>query len=286
MPWAAKAGSGTLAGCSMLVSEAPCPGNAQGSVSVHDFGQSHGCSVLLHTGKVQSAAEGPRCALQQQQQCWEAPEPLCHHCQHVGLSSPAGEGQPAHFNTHLTCQQPTLTAPGDLPASSPYATATTQQTISTGTEESFTFLFPSVFMFPQTCSAAISTELHFRHHLGYRAVALLAWVTNPASGVEIKPEPIFITFSKEKAAFSALQNNVRVCNMFLICHINVQAASLDGSFRQDAFILTWAQPQWGRSSFLLIQRDKMHSQQRQKLLSTNTSAAPAWNSPDKGEALV
>lgn len=59
--------------------------------------------------------------------------------------------------------------------------------------------------------------------------------------MEIKPEPIFITFSKKKAAFSALQNNVRVRTVFLIHNSNVQAASLHGSFGQGAFILSWAQ---------------------------------------------
>lgn len=190
--------------------------------------------------------------------------------------------QLTHSDTHPTCQQPTLTAPSDLSASSPHGTATSQQTISTVTTKPFILPF-LLCLFPQTCSAAISTKLHFRHNLGYRAVALLASVTNPASGVEIKPEPIFIMFSKEKATFSALQNNVRVCTVFLICNSKVQAAFLDGLSTQSAFLLPWAQ-HWEADPASCSSRATKCTTSKGKSCLPHTSAACAWNPPVQGEA--
>lgn len=241
-PWAAKAGSGIPAGRSMVRREAPRPGHAQGSVSMTlDKAMATVCCCTQARCRV--LQKGPIVPSASSSNAEEPPSPSASTASTQGSHpQPVRQScaQPAHFDTHLTRPQPTLGAPGDLSASPPYVTAPSQQTISTVTQKSFIFPIPSVFMFPQTCTA-LSTKLHFRHYLGYREVALLAWVTNPTSGGEIKPEPIFITFFKEKAAFSALQNNIRVCTVCLICNSNVQASWLDGSFRQGAFILSGAQ---------------------------------------------
>lgn len=115
MPCAAKAGNAILAGCSMLISEAPWPGNAQGSVSVHDSEQSQGFCVLLHTAKVHSAAEGPCCALQQQQQLEEPLNPSASTASTWGFHPQQGRdscAQPAHplwHTSHLPAANPDST---------------------------------------------------------------------------------------------------------------------------------------------------------------------------------
>lgn len=59
----------------------------------------------------------------------------------------------------------------------------------------------------------------------------------------MRQEPIFIMFSEEKATFSALQNNGRVCAVFLICISSRQAASPARPSGQHALALSQAQDQ-------------------------------------------
>lgn len=176
MPWAAKAGSASLQDAPCWYQRLPGQGMHRDQSASMSLDRAMaavccctqaGCTVLQKGPVVHSSSSNAEKAL----------SPSAITASTWGFHPQQGRDsctQPAHFNTHLTCQQPAWKAPGDLSASPPYVTATSQQTISTVTEKSLISPFPSVFTFPQTCSAAISTKLHFRHYLGYRAIALFA----------------------------------------------------------------------------------------------------------------
>lgn len=233
-----KAGSSIFTGRSALGSEASWPGKMQGSLSVLDCSKGRDaahwvgycCHVALRPRK--RPISYPTSRSNAEELCFPL-NPSAITARERGFHSQQARDshtQRGHTNTDLALQQPSLKAPNTLLVGSPYLTTTTQQTVGTATEQSSRFSSLLSWGFPMhsatyrslqaarpACPSCPSQEGHSNcllpRLLGYRAVALLAWVTKPASGgLEIKQELTFILLAEEKVAFPALQNDGTVCN--------------------------------------------------------------------------
>lgn len=97
----------------------------------------------------------------------------------------------------------------------------------------------------------------------------------------MKEQPIFILFSKEKAAFSLLENNGRVCAVFLIGIVSRQAASPAQPSGQCGLTLSWVQHQEAGLASCSSRGVKCTAT---KARPVPAPAAPAQTPPAAGEA--